>query len=57
MPCTWHETAVDLWGRAGDWRYEAMLMPGLNSLLFSKDKWINGGSASPFEFRPATMWL
>lgn len=52
MPCTWHETAVDLWGRAGDWRYEAMLMPGLNSLLFSKDKWINGGAASPFEFRP-----
>ena len=56
LPCTWHETAIDIWGRAGDWRYEAMVMPGLNSLLFSKDEWIKGGSASPFEFRPANTY-
>ena len=23
IPCTWHETGISLWGRAGDWRYEA----------------------------------
>ena len=23
LPCTWHETGISLWGRAGDWRYEA----------------------------------
>ena len=20
MPCTWHETGIGIWGRAGDWR-------------------------------------
>ena len=39
MPCTWHETGISLWGQAGKWRYEAMLLPGLDSdrfNLFSK---------------------
>lgn len=56
MPCTWHQTGLSVWGRAGDWRYEAMLLPGLNSAFFSKDKWINQGAASPFEFSPANTW-
>lgn len=53
MPCTWHETGISLWGRAGQWRYEVQLLPGLNSNLFNDEKWVHNGSASPYEFRPA----
>lgn len=56
MPCTWHETGISLWGEAGDWRYEIMLLPGLNSNMFTKDRWINQGSASAFEFRTANTY-
>lgn len=56
MPCTWHQTGIEVWGRAGKWRYEAMFLPGLNSAFFSKDGWINGGAASPFEFEPANRY-
>ena len=53
MPCTWHETGLSLWGKAGAWRYEAQLLPALNSNLFNDAGWIHNGSASPYEFRPA----
>ena len=53
MPCTWHETGVSLWGRAGAWRYEVQVLPALNSNLFTESGWIHNGSASPYEFRPA----
>lgn len=53
MPCTWHETGLSVWGRAGAWRYEAQLLPGLNSNLFNDQGWVHNGSASPYEFRPA----
>lgn len=53
MPCTWHETGVSLWGRAGSWRYEVQLLPALNSNLFNDAGWVHNGSASPYEFRPA----
>lgn len=56
MPCTWHETGISLWGVAGKWRYEAMLLPGLNSQFFTKDGWIHDGSASPFEFKVANNY-
>lgn len=51
LPCTWHETGVSLWGRIGAWRYEALVIPGLDSELFSRQNWIKGGSASPYEFK------
>ena len=53
LPCTWHETGLSLWGRVGDWRYEAQLLPGLNAFMFNDQGWIHNGSASPYEFRPA----
>lgn len=53
LPCTWHETGVSLWGRAGAWRYEVQLLPGLNAFMFNDQGWIHNGSASPYEFRPA----
>ena len=34
FPCTWHETGLSFWGKAGDWRYEALLLPGLDSDRF-----------------------
>jgi hypothetical protein len=56
LPCTWHETGISLWGRVGAWRYEAQLLPGLDSELFSRKNWIQGGSASPYEFKVANTY-
>lgn len=53
LPCTWHETGLAVWGRAGVWRYEVQLIPGLNAFMFNDQGWIHNGSASPYEFRPA----
>ena len=53
LPCTWHETGLSLWGRAGDWRYEALLISGLDSERFGRKNWIKYGSASPYEFKIA----
>lgn len=52
LPCTWHETGISLWGYLGQhWRYEMMLLPGLDSELFSSRDWIKGGAPSPYEFK------
>jgi hypothetical protein len=51
MPCTWHETGVSLWGKLGDWRYEAILVPALNSNMFNNANWVKNGSASGYDFR------
>ncbi|MBQ3355285.1 MAG: hypothetical protein IJL04_06575 [Bacteroidales bacterium] len=53
MPCTWHETGISLWGKHGDWRYEAMVIPALNSNMFNNANWVKNGSASAYEFRVA----
>ncbi len=53
FPCTWHEVGISIWGKAGNWRYEAMLVPGLDSERFGNDSWIHYGSASPYEFKIA----
>jgi hypothetical protein len=56
LPCTWHETGVAIWGRIAAFRYEAQLLPGLDSELFSRQNWIQGGSASPYEFKVANKY-
>ena len=56
MPCTWHEVAVSLSGRAGKWGYMAMFLPGLDSERFGNQSWIHDGSASPFEFKIANNY-
>lgn len=53
IPCTWHETGIELWGRIKGWRYDVMLIPSLNSNMFTVANWANGGSASAYEFRVA----
>ncbi len=52
FPCTWHQTGISVWGRTKSWRYEAQLLPGLNSDAFTKENWIQKGATSPFEFDP-----
>lgn len=56
LPCTWHEVSVSLSGRAGDWAYMAMFLPGLDSERFGNQSWIHDGSASPFEFKIANNY-
>jgi len=56
MPCTWHETGVSVWGRAGAWRYEAMFLPGLDSDRFGRRNWIKKGAGSPYEFKIANSY-
>lgn len=56
LPCTWHETGINVWGFIKNWRYEAMLLPGLDSEMFSKQNWIQGGSSSPYEFKVANKY-
>jgi hypothetical protein len=56
FPCTWHEVGISLWGKAGAWRYEAMLLPGLDSERFGNQSWIHYGSASPYEYKLANVY-
>lgn len=53
LPCTWHETGISFWGESGAWRYEALLLPGMDSDRFSRGEWIAGASGSPYEFKIA----
>lgn len=47
IPCTWHETGINLWGQAGDWKYQLLLISALDSYRFGRDKWV-GASGSPY---------
>lgn len=56
MPSTWHQTGVSFWGRAGDWRYEAQFLAGLNADHFTNTGWISKGNSSPLEFDIANKY-
>ena len=56
LPCTWHDTGISFWGRAGRWRYEVQLVAGLDAFLFDRDNWIQSGSGTPFEFKVANKY-
>jgi hypothetical protein len=56
LPCTWHETGISFWGRAGKWRYEVLFISGLDAERFNNANWIQGGSTSPYEFSIATSY-
>lgn len=53
FPCTWHQIGISFWGEHNGWKYEFQLLPGLNSRLFNNSMWINGASASPYEYTVA----
>ncbi|MBO4589704.1 MAG: hypothetical protein J5698_01865 [Bacteroidaceae bacterium] len=56
LPSTWHDTGVSLWGTSGDFRYELLMVAGLNALQYSRDGWIHNGAGSAFEFKPANKY-
>lgn len=49
LPCTWHETGISILGYFSDFRYELMLVNGLDPNGFSSANWIQGGRQSIFE--------
>ncbi len=56
IPCTWHQTGVSFWGRAGAWRYEAQFLTGLDAEGFSNANWVQGGATSAYEFEIANNY-
>ncbi|MDE5869933.1 MAG: hypothetical protein K2H18_06845 [Muribaculaceae bacterium] len=40
LPCDWHQLGLSFFGEAGDWSYEAILIPGINTDIFSEDRWV-----------------
>lgn len=56
LPSTWHDTGISIWGKAGDWKYEALLVAGLDAFMFDRDNFINNGAGSPFEFKVANNY-
>lgn len=56
LPSTWHDTGISFWGRAGDWRYEAQIVAGLNALKFSREGWAHSANGSAYEFKPANKY-
>ena len=56
LPCTWHDIGIQFHGRYKWLGYTAQFLPGLESTLFSSKNWIQGGSASPYEFKLANCY-
>ena len=55
LPSTWHDTGISLWGRTASWRYEAMVIAGLDAYMFSTENFVKYGAGSPFEFKAANQ--
>lgn len=49
LPLTWHETGLAVLGYFKGFRYEAMVVNGLDPNGFSSTNWIKGGKQSVFE--------
>lgn len=56
LPSTWHDTGLSLWGRAGDFRYEVMMVAGLDAFQFSRENWVQDGAGSASEFKVANKY-
>ena len=56
LPSTWHDTGISIWGKSGDFRYEALVVAGLDAFNFSRDGWIHDGAGSAFEFKVANKY-
>ncbi len=55
LPSTWHDTGISIWGRTPHWRYEALVVAGLDAYMFSTENFIKYGAGSPFEFKAANQ--
>lgn len=49
LPCTWHETGISVLGYISGFRYELMVVNGLDPNGFSSENWIQGGKQGMFE--------
>lgn len=49
LPSTWHETGIAVLGYLKDFRYEVMLVSGLDPNGFSSENWIGSGRQKIFE--------
>ena len=56
LPSTWHQLGISVWGRWGDWKYEAQFLSGLNSESFTGEKFVHQGATSPYEFKVANNY-
>lgn len=54
LPSTWHETGISLLGYLPSWRYELMLVNGLDPNGFSTANWVGSGKQGIFEQITAT---
>ena len=55
LPSTWHDTGISFWGRTEHWRYEAMVIAGLDAYMFNTENFVKYGAGSPFEFKAANQ--
>jgi hypothetical protein len=53
IPNTWHETGAELHGRAGPFKYSALVVNGLDSSGFSSQNWVASGYQTRMEFANA----
>ncbi|MDR0725549.1 MAG: hypothetical protein LBF59_06030 [Prevotellaceae bacterium] len=49
LPSTWHETGISILGYLGKFKYEVMLVNGLDPNGFSSANWVGGGRQKIFE--------
>ena len=56
LPSAWHDTGVSFWGRKGAFKYNVMMVAGLDAFKFTRDGWIHGGAGSSFEYKVANKY-
>ena len=56
LPSTWHDTGISLWGRKGCFKYQLMMVAGLDAFKFNRDGWIHAGAGSSFEYKVANKY-
>ena len=56
LPSTWHDTGLSFWGRKGDFKYQVMMVAGLDAFKFNRDGWIHSGAGSAFEYKVANKY-
>ena len=56
LPSTWHDTGISFLGRAGQFKYQLMVIAGLDAFKFNRDGWIHSGAGSAFEYKVANKY-
>jgi hypothetical protein len=56
LPSTWHDTGISFLGRSGQFKYQLMVIAGLDAFKFNRDGWIHSGAGSAFEYKVANKY-